>query len=447
VRTDSSDEQGEPEAGAPRFTYDEYFATGAPRRLGRLPGLLRASLGIVWRSARRQLVLSVAMQAVGAATIAAQLLVIRDLLGELLAGGATIGSLAPELAAMAVLAAVSSVASVVLESQYRILGQLVSLHTADQVIETATAVDLVAYESPAFHDRLQRAQASAGSRPTQLANGLVGVLGSTLSVVGVGIALAVVQPLFCALLLLAYVPAWLAAQRAGRLAYQLSVRQTERERRRWYLFGLLTRKQEAQEVRAFDLAGYLGGVHRRLGEAMIEETREMIARRLRLAVAGQLATALLGAATVALLAWFVTSGRVSLAGGGAAAGAMVLLTGRLRGLASNLGGLYEGSLFLDDYTSFVDAAPRVAAGRPARGLPSSLGELAVHEVTFRYPSRSADAVAGVSLTLRPGTVVALVGENGSGKTTLAKLLAGLYQPGSGTITWDGIDLATVDPAA
>ncbi len=42
-------------------------------------------------------------------------------------------------------------------------------------------------------------------------------------------------------------------------------------------------------------------------------------------------------------------------------------------------------------------------------------------------------------------MVALVGENGSGKSSLAKLLAGLYRPTTGTITWDGVDATALDP--
>ena len=67
------------------------------------------------------------------------------------------------------------------------------------------------------------------------------------------------------------------------------------------------------------------------------------------------------------------------------------------------------------------------------------------DVTFTYPTGTEPALRGVSIEVEAGEVVALVGENGSGKTTLAKLLAGLYQPDSGTITWDGIDVSGVDP--
>ena len=65
------------------------------------------------------------------------------------------------------------------------------------------------------------------------------------------------------------------------------------------------------------------------------------------------------------------------------------------------------------------------------------------DVTFRYPGQEEDALRGVSLTLRRGQVVALVGENGSGKTTLAKLVTGLYLPTSGSVTWDGRDTALI----
>jgi ATP-binding cassette subfamily B protein len=62
------------------------------------------------------------------------------------------------------------------------------------------------------------------------------------------------------------------------------------------------------------------------------------------------------------------------------------------------------------------------------------------KVSFRYPGTSADVLRDVSLFIRPGEHVALVGENGSGKTTLVKLLCRLYDPTTGGIRIDGTDL-------
>src|SRR5205085_555431 len=77
-------------------------------------------------------------------------------------------------------------------------------------------------------------------------------------------------------------------------------------------------------------------------------------------------------------------------------------------------------------------------------------------LSFRYPpSASKDggpalpsrlALDDVSLEIRAGEVIALVGENGSGKTTLAKVLSGLYRPDSGRMLWDGDDVAAHDPS-
>ncbi|MEV8377996.1 ABC transporter ATP-binding protein [Kribbella sp. NPDC056861] len=73
--------------------------------------------------------------------------------------------------------------------------------------------------------------------------------------------------------------------------------------------------------------------------------------------------------------------------------------------------------------------------------PSRLqGHVRFEDVTFVYPGSETAAVAGISLDVPAGTTLALVGETGSGKSTLASLVARLYDPTSGRVTIDGIDL-------
>jgi ATP-binding cassette subfamily B protein len=73
--------------------------------------------------------------------------------------------------------------------------------------------------------------------------------------------------------------------------------------------------------------------------------------------------------------------------------------------------------------------------------------IVLSHVGFQYPTGARKVLEDVSLAIRPGEVVALVGENGSGKTTLVKLLCRLYDPTGGTITLDGVDLRRFEPAA
>jgi ATP-binding cassette subfamily B protein len=84
----------------------------------------------------------------------------------------------------------------------------------------------------------------------------------------------------------------------------------------------------------------------------------------------------------------------------------------------------------------------------ARPVPSPIREGFVFEdVSFRYAGSDRWAVRNVSLAIRPGERIALVGENGAGKTTITKLLARLYDPTEGRVLLDGVDLREYDLAS
>ncbi len=89
----------------------------------------------------------------------------------------------------------------------------------------------------------------------------------------------------------------------------------------------------------------------------------------------------------------------------------------------------------------------VAPSAPTR-LPAQVeGALIFDDVTFAYPTREADkALHNLSFAIKPGETVAIVGPSGAGKTTLFQLLLRFYDPQSGRILYDGVDVRTLDPA-
>jgi len=76
-------------------------------------------------------------------------------------------------------------------------------------------------------------------------------------------------------------------------------------------------------------------------------------------------------------------------------------------------------------------------------LPRARGEVAYENVVFTYPTRTEPALANISLSIRPGETVALVGPSGGGKSTLVNLMPRFYAPGSGRVLLDGHDLQSL----
>jgi ATP-binding cassette subfamily C protein LapB len=78
--------------------------------------------------------------------------------------------------------------------------------------------------------------------------------------------------------------------------------------------------------------------------------------------------------------------------------------------------------------------------------PSLKGNIEFRNVTFKYPDSEAFALDNVSFTIKEGERIAFIGRIGSGKSTIAKLILKLYEPQSGSILIDGIDIDQIDPA-
>jgi ATP-binding cassette subfamily B protein len=114
--------------------------------------------------------------------------------------------------------------------------------------------------------------------------------------------------------------------------------------------------------------------------------------------------------------------------------------GYLQEVMGGLAGLYEDSMFLNHFYDFLDLKPQTAAPQRCVVVPRPMQSgIVLEHVSFQYPTAGDEVLHDINLTIRPGEIVALVGDNGAGKTTLAKLLCRFYDPMGGRITMDGVD--------
>jgi ATP-binding cassette, subfamily B, bacterial len=428
---------------------------GVDRRgqLLRTPGLTLAALRLVYAASRRDLFVMFAFQLVAGAGAAVQLLVAREFLHQLLEvsdGAAATGLWAP-VAGLGLTGLVVAGAQAMAQHRQRLLGELVGRHAFDRIVTAAAAVDYRAFETPRFHDELQRASVSGELRILDMVNSVGQLTGALITVAGIAVVLAAIEPLLLGLVLLAGVPVLIAAVHNSRQAYAFDYAMTPESRERAYLLDLMTSRNAAKEVRLLGLVPHLWRRYETLTDERLHRLRAFLARRLRVSLVGASASALSVMLALGVLVAFLADGRIDVAAALTAGAAMQQLSGRLATITAAASKLIESGMFLDDYRDFVTLADAAAAGRdqasraPRAAVARDAPHIALDGVTFTYPTAAAPAVSEISLEIHPGETVAIVGGNGSGKTTLVKLLAGLYRPDRGRVLWHGEDAATIPP--
>ena len=111
----------------------------------------------------------------------------------------------------------------------------------------------------------------------------------------------------------------------------------------------------------------------------------------------------------------------------------------MRGFAEIAPKANENSMYVDKIRAFLAYEPEIRHGIGCH-VPVGTGELSLRHVGFRYTKESPEILHDISLDVKAGEKIAIVGYNGAGKTTLIKLLMRLYDPTEGTITYHGTDI-------
>ncbi|HEX7211260.1 MAG TPA: ABC transporter ATP-binding protein/permease, partial [Propionibacteriaceae bacterium] len=418
------------------------------KSVGRLTRLIARSLSMVWQSARAPFAALIGLQILNAVALLFQIVAIELALTavlEISGSGANFWSLAQPVLLLAGLTAATAVIASVQVGLGRYTAELVAAIMWQRVLRVATRVDLRKFESARFYDRLQRVQASALTRPYQITYGLVATIGAAAASAGLVVAIVLLHPALLPLLIIGGVPVLITSRRQSQLEFDFLSRQSQSMRLRNYLTWVQTGRDEAKEVRAFGLARNFGTRLNLLYTEYLRDLAQHLWHRSRLGAIGSFGSAVLLALTLLVLVWLIFIGRLSIAEAAAALVAIRILAGQVHSGFTGVQAIFESGSFIDDLDGFLTLAPAAEGGTREIAPPTEFHRLRADSVSFSYPGRSQLALQSADIEINRGEVVALVGENGSGKTTLAKVIAGLYEPGSGAVRWDGIDVRSFRP--
>ena len=321
-----------------------------------------------------------------------------------------------------------------------LLGDLFANRTSVKLIKHAAELDLYQFEEPDFYDKLERARRQTTGR-TILMSQVLSQIQDLVTIISLGAGLVVFNPWLILLLFLAVIPAFIGENYFNQRSYSLTRSWTPERRELDYLRYIGASDTTAKEVKIFGLSEFIAQRFERLSWDYYRANRALSIKR---ASWGVFLSAL---GTVAYYGAYVfiiiqtVGGLITVGTLTFLSGAFNRMQGRLQGMMSRFSNIASQALYLQDLFDFLAIRPEIRSSSSAVPFPEKVQSgFTFENVSFMYPDTEHYAIKNLSFHLKAGEKLALVGENGAGKTTLVKLLARLYEPSSGRILLDGVDL-------
>ncbi|MEI7376275.1 ABC transporter ATP-binding protein [Dickeya chrysanthemi] len=322
-----------------------------------------------------------------------------------------------------------------------ILNQSATYLTQQMVMEAACRIeDLKIIEKPDIHDNLEVLSREAAHRPLNLLVNLVDIFRGLLTLLSLSLVLASVVWWLPLAFLLPLIPVtFTVALSQIDIFRALLGKGTAARLIRYYLSVLLDVKL-AKEIRIFRSASFFFTKH---SQAFNELENELNQVRRKQLLRPQPWNLLYLVCALGVMYWFVDyiqAGKISVGG----------LLGTIQSISyfglscqwmvysfANVGVCFSFFSRLRDLESLAQEKHYSLTKIP------TLNEIRFENVSFSYQDGH-PVLSNINLVIHAGDHLSIVGENGAGKSTLVKLLCRLYQPTSGRITWNGIDVASID---
>jgi len=323
-----------------------------------------------------------------------------------------------------------------------LLGQRVNV----MILEKAMTLELAQFEDSEFYDKLTQARREASSRPLSLVNRTFGLVQNAISLASYSVLLFAFSPWAVVILIVAGLPSFFAEAKFSGDAFRLFRWRSPDTRMQLYLETVIAREDGVKEVKLFQLGPRLLQRYRDIFTKLFVEDRKLTLRRDTWGfLLGLVSTGALYGAYV----WIIITTIASVITLGAMTMYLVLFRqgqAAVSAILMSVSGMYEDNLYLSNLYEYLEKPVPVRRGQSVRGPDPERG-LQFENVSFTYAGAKQKALSNISLQIKPGESLALVGENGSGKTTLIKLLTRLYDPTEGRILLDGLDLQEWDVEA
>ncbi len=273
---------------------------------------------------------------------------------------------------------------------------------------------------------------------TTLTDLLTNILGFVIYV----LLLSFAEPLLILAVVVTTVISYFVSKRLNEYGYRHRDEQAEYEKHGWYIIDVSQRPEYAKDIKIFGLLPWINEVYRKAVNAYVAFHKKAEGVYVWGSILDLLLTFLRNALAYAFLIGSVIRNSITVS-------EFLLYFSAVSGFATWVTGILGGLNTLNKQSLDINTIREVLEFKEPfkfeEGLPLAIEkdkgyEIALNNVSFRYPGAEKDTLTNINLTLKIGEKLAVVGLNGAGKTTLIKLICGFLDPTEGKVTLNGEDI-------
>ncbi|MCR4721784.1 MAG: ABC transporter ATP-binding protein/permease, partial [Lachnospiraceae bacterium] len=318
----------------------------------------------------------------------------------------------------------------------------------NKMYEKASQIDLSCYDDPAYYNDFVLSVAEAESSIDRFLVTLATLMQGLTVLFTTGVFFLMTDATGVLFVLVSFVLRFLMAKVLNKLNYKVRLKVNPIERKRNYVSRVFYLNDYAKELRLHPQVGdKLEKEFEEANDEIIKEQKKVGKKRTFLIFSRDYMVGdfIMDALYITYLVF-----QAAVTHSIDYSDAVILFNraGSLRGGMSRMADLFpqaqENSLYVDKIRKFLDYEP-VIKDSVGAAVPAEGSDIVLENVTFRYNEKSDPVINGISLRVKQGEKIAIVGYNGAGKTTLIKLLMRLYDPAEGRILYHGRDIREFSP--
>ena len=327
-------------------------------------------------------------------------------------------------------------------SSYVVEKLQVSVRTkiTEEMLAKLTTVKLNALEKPDVYEKLRMLSGTLDMQIRRSVDGIVRSVVAIITAISLVPVLIAEDWLVTGIIVISSVPLFFFMKKQGVDEYYTNQYNSKEDAQQFYLYRCFNRAERLREVQVGLLGGHLRSLWRALSETLNARRFSLNRHMLLYTVLANLVRYIGVGLALILVIWRISTGANDISSFIVVYTAAVSMQDALTTLFSNVSANALTKRYMQDFDDFLALGDEPKAENQENPLPECV-DISIKDLKFCYPGSDRTALDGISLEIKQGEKIAIVGKNGSGKSTLISLLCGFYPPTEGSIRFAGQEVS------